>query len=124
MKENYDKKSILEMAQGGILEVVDREVGAIVDNITDINTSAVAKRKLTVTVVFSPDANRKTIMVQCSAKSALAPVEPVATALYITGNNKTGEMIVAEMTPQVPGQLAMDNQEQAPPKILKFERQA
>lgn len=124
MKETYDKKSILEMAQGAILEVVDREVGAIVENITDVNTNATAKRKLTVTVVFTPDANRKTIMVQSSAKSALAPVEPVATALFITSVAATGEMVVAEMTPQVPGQLAMNNQEQEQPKLLKFERQA
>ena len=31
-----------------------------------------------------------------------------------------GEMVVAELTPQIPGQVSMSGQEQAPPKILKL----
>lgn len=34
------------------------------------------------------------------------------------------ELMVAEMVPQVPGQLALDGEEQDHPKILKFKRQA
>lgn len=42
----------------------------------------------------------------------------------ITNAPSTGELLVAEMVPQVPGQLALDGEEQDHPKILKFKRQA
>ena len=45
----YAKKSILEMARGGFLEVTDLEMTKAIANIMDPNTSATAKRKITVT---------------------------------------------------------------------------
>lgn len=44
---------------------------------------------------------------------------PVATSLYVTGDNN-GELIVAEMVPQVPGQMNIDGTQQEPPKLLKL----
>ena len=95
MSDQLDKKSILEMSMGAILERVDYEMGKVMDNILDPNTKATAKRKISVT-----------------------------TSLYITNAPSTGELLVAEMAPQVPGQLALDGEEQDHPKILKFKRQA
>ena len=54
-----------------------------------------------------------------TAKSTLAPTHPVATSLYVTGD-ENGEMVVAEMVPQIPGQLNLDGTQQEPPKILKL----
>ena len=101
MSDQLDKKSILEMSMGAILERVDYEMGKVMDNILDPNTKATAKRKISVT-----------------------PTDPVTTSLYITNAPSTGELMVAEMVPQVPGQLALDGEEQDHPKILKFKRQA
>lgn len=53
-----DRKSILQMAQGAIMERVDYEMSRVLDNILDPNTSATAKRKLTVTLTFTPDDER------------------------------------------------------------------
>ena len=61
---------------------------------------------------------------QSTAKCPLTPTDPVTTSLYITNAPSTGELLVAEMVPQVPGQLALDGEEQDHPKILKFKRQA
>ena len=47
MNEQFDKKSILEMSMGVILERVDYEMGRVLDNIIDPNTKATAKRKIT-----------------------------------------------------------------------------
>ena len=69
-------------------------------------------------------ADRRTITVQSTAKCSLTPTDPVTTSLYITNAPSTGELLVAEMVPQVPGQLALDGEEQDHPKILKFKRQA
>ena len=53
-----EAKSILEMAQGAIMEQVDAEVGKIVDNILDLNTESKKKRTLTLTVDFTPSSDR------------------------------------------------------------------
>ena len=122
MNEQFDKKSILEMSMGAILERVDYEMGRVLDNIIDPNTKATAKRKITVNLELIPSSDRKTITVQSTAKSTLVPTEPITTSLFITSQPGTGEMVVAEMVPQVPGQTALDGTEQAQPKILNFKR--
>ena len=120
MSEQLDKKSILEMSMGAILERVDYEMGKVIDNILDPNTKPAGKRKITVGLELIPSADRKTITVQTTAKSTLVPTDPITTSLYITNQPGTGEMVVAEMVPQVPGQLGMDGGEQDRPKVLKF----
>lgn len=122
MTEQLDKKSILEMSMGAILERVDYEMGKVIDNILDPNTKPTGKRKITVSLELIPSADRRTITVQTTAKSALVPTDPVTTSLFITNQPGSGEMVVAEMVPQVPGQVAFDGSEQAQPKILNFKR--
>lgn len=114
-----NRASILQMARGAIQERVDYEVGKAVDNILDLNTDPTAKRKITLTIEMKPDENRQYIKISASAKSALAPVLPVGTTLGIAANPETGEMILVESTPQIPGQVGMDGSVQEAPKLLK-----
>lgn len=107
------------MARGAFQERVDYEMGRVVDNILDLNTKATAKRKITPTIELTPDDERQTISVAVQAKATLAPTNPVATALCITSDGN-GEMVVAEMVPQIPGQINMDGTQQEAPKILKL----
>lgn len=120
MNEQMDRKSILEMSAGAILERVDLEMGKVLDNIMDPNTKATAKRKITVNLELIPSADRRVITVQTTAKSTLVATEPVTTSLCVTGKHNTGEMLVAEMVPQVPGQMNLDGTEQEYPKVLKI----
>lgn len=123
MKENEIKRdSILRMASGAIEEKVDYEVTRVIDNIPDVNTKPDAKRKITITLTFQPDAERKHISVQAEAKSTLVPTAAVATSMIITPDGN-GEMVVAELTPQIPGQLNLSGGEQAQPKILRLVNQ-
>lgn len=69
----YAKKSILEMAVAGFLEVTDLEMTKAIANIMDPNTSATAKRKITVTIELKADDSRQNIGVNYTVKSALAP---------------------------------------------------
>lgn len=117
------RESILQMANGAITERADYEMNRVLDNILDYNTKATTKRKITLVIDLAPDDERRQIHVSVSAKSTLAPTNPVSTSLYVT-NDTNGEVVVAEMVPQVPGQRALDNTEQAEPKILKIARQA
>lgn len=116
------RESILSMAQGAIEEKVDYEVSRVIDNIMDLNTRADAKRKIVITLEFSPDAERKHISIAASAKSTLVPTAPASTSVLITTDGN-GEMVVAEMVPQIPGQFNIMGEEQAQPKILRLVNQ-
>lgn len=112
------KQSILQMARGAIQERADYEMSRLLANILDANTSPTTKRKLTLTLELKPDDNRQTITVSCTAKSTLAPTNPVVTSLYVADEDN-----VVEMVPQIPGQTQMDgNVQEVPPvlKIIKF----
>lgn len=116
-----DRKSILEMSQGAILERVNYEMGRVVENILDPNTKPDAKRKLTITLVLTPSADRRTINVNTTAKSTLVATDAVTTGLYVTNDPGTGEMVLAEMVPQIPGQYDMDGGVQTEANILRFD---
>jgi len=113
-------KSILEMARGAFLERADYEMNKLIGNILDPNTSATTKRKMTITVTFLPDDDRKNIGVKVDVKSAFAPTKPAVTTLYVAGENSDGIPQVAEMTPQIPGQLNMFGGEQEPAAVLRI----
>lgn len=118
---NHDektKKSILEMARGGVLERVDYEMVKVIDNIFDANTNPTAKRKLTLTIELKPDSDRQSVTVDYTVKSTLAPTNPVRTMLYAASENT-----VIEMTPQIPGQTDINGGVQEAPaqlKLIKF----
>ena len=119
---NDQRSSLLQMAKGAIQERVDYEVSRVVDNILDMNTEAKVKRKVVLTIVMVPDEDRQVVKIEASAKSTLAPVVPVGTSLVITADGN-GEMMLAEIIPQVPGQISMTGEEQEAPKILKIAAQ-
>lgn len=113
------KNSILDMATGAIKERVDYDVTRVIDNILDLNTKAQAKRKITLTIEFAPDEDRKKIAISVTSKASLCPTNPVSTALAFIPT-KDGEAQLVEMVPQIPGQIALDGSEQAAPKLLKL----
>ena len=119
---NDQISSLLQMAKGAIQERVDYEVSRVVDNILDLNTEAKVKRKVVLTIVMVPDEDRQVVKIEASAKSTLAPVVPVGTSLVITADGN-GEMMLAEIIPQVPGQMSMNGDVQEAPKILKIAAQ-
>ena len=122
MTNNDQRSSLLQMAKGAIQERVDYEVTRVVDNLLDMNTEAKAKRKVTLNIVMTTDDDRRVVKVEASAKSTLAPVTPIGTSLVITADGN-GEMMLAEIVPQVPGQISMTGEEQEAPKILKIAAQ-
>lgn len=116
-----NKKSILEMAMGSIAEVVDREVDRVICNVMDANTKATAKRKIVLTLTFEPDETRGRLDLDVQAKSTLAPIVPIKTALCIT-RGRNGELLMAEMMPQVPGQIDMNGDEAPEPAMARVGR--
>ena len=119
---NDVRSSLLQMAKGAIQERVDYEVSKVIDNILDVNTDPLAKRKVTLVVEMKPDEDRQVVKITASATSKLAPTNPVGTSLVITADGN-GEMILAEIIPQVPGQIGINGDVQDEPKILKIAAQ-
>ena len=119
MENNNQRSSLLQMAKGAIQERVDYEVTKVIDNILDVNTDPLAKRKVTLVVELKPDEDRQVVKITASATSKLAPTSPVGTSLVITAD-QNGEMMLAEIIPQVPGQVSMEGTVQEAPKILKL----
>ena len=122
MKNQDQRSSLLQMAKGAIQERVDYEVARVVDNLLDMNTEAKAKRKVTLTITMVADDDRRVVKVEASAKSTLAPVTPIGTSLVVTADGN-GEMMLAEIIPNVPGQISMYGEVQEAPKILKIAAQ-
>lgn len=118
--ERKETKSILQMARGAFEERVDVEMAKVIANILDPNTKATQKRKLTLTLELSPDDDRTNILVQFAVKSALAPMVPARTSLWVAGEETTGEVQVVEMVPQVPGQMSIDGTESESPATLNL----
>lgn len=115
------EKSVVEMAQGAIMERVDLEMGKIIENILDLNTRATEKRKLVISLEFSPDDKREIVQMATTAKCSLAPASPIQTSLYVSDEGG-GTVNVVEMVPNIPGQLGILRGEQEEPKILKFKK--
>lgn len=115
-----EAKSVLEMARGAILERADYEMAKILSNIRDPNTDVKPARELHIVLKFTTDADRQNIYMSCVPKPPkLAPTNPITTSLYVT-NDEAGGMAVVELTPQIPGQLNLDGEEQEAPYKLRI----
>lgn len=121
MPQIVSKKSILDMAMGAIAEVTDYETNRVIANIMDPNTSPTAKRKITLTLTFEPDDYRQQVGMSVQAKTTLAPVQPVRAALCIT-KGRDGDLLLAEMTAGIPGQVDMDGNTQPEPAMMRVSR--
>ncbi len=117
--ENTRKSSILDMAKGAISEACDVEVSKVIANILDENTQATKKREVNIKLTFTPSADRSQVNVSAQATSKLAPINSVETALYC-GKDGSGNIQAVELTPNIPGQMDFDGNEQEQPIELKI----
>lgn len=53
-----DKLSLINLNNGVAVEVFDRDLAQVMENIRDINTDAETTRKITLTVTFKPNPDR------------------------------------------------------------------
>lgn len=115
-----DRKSIVQMARGAIMERIDYEMEKVISNILDPNTKATAKRKLQLTIEIQPDDNRQTLAVNSTVKSTLCPTNPVSTALFISGDDGVDGVTAVEMVPNIPGQGNLFGGEEEAAPVLKL----
>lgn len=102
--EKYIDFNIAELQEGAIQEKIEKEVELIMSNILDLDTDATKKRKLTITIDFTPDENRQVISLDAQVKSTLAPQVSVATTMLAGRNMDTGFIEAKELNSGTPGQ--------------------
>ena len=107
-----------QFSNGELTQQINRELEAVARNIADPNTDAKTTRKITVSIVLKPNEKRDFITTSITTKSILAPTLGAVTALCVGKDLKTGEVDVAEVGNQIPGQMTMEdverNQETTP----------
>lgn len=119
-----NKKRVLDMARGALMERADYELQKIIDNILDVNTAAAKKRKLTVTLEIVPDNTRTMVTVSATAKSVLVPTTPIQSAFYLSAD-QDGVPVMSEMLAESPEQTIIPEvEEQAQPVIAMLGKAA
>ncbi len=113
MSKGLMKKITLDTVGGGVCtELFEREVQEIAKNINDQNTSATAKRSITMKFTFSPDGDRRETTVIIEAKSALAPVKAAKNTIYCGRIDGAPVMLGAD-----PDQMELDLQSDETPSL-------
>lgn len=102
--EKYIDFNIAELQEGAIQEKIEKEVERIMSNILDLDTDATKKRKLTITIDFTPDENRQVLSLDAQVKSTVAPQVSVGTTMLAGRNMDTGFIEARELNSGTPGQ--------------------
>jgi hypothetical protein len=94
-------------ANGALAERANEELQKILENIADPNTDGKKKRKLTLTITLAADNKRDVIMTNVTAKSTLAPAEPIEAKILMDLDND-GKVTGAELKSGIKGQTYVD----------------
>lgn len=112
--------NILEIMQGAIKERAEIEFEKVIDNITDVNTKANAKREISIKITFTPDEKRQFSDVDVEVKSKLASYTKLKSSMNVYKNGN--EYKAVENTSQCPGQLDIDGNV-ATAQIIEFRKE-
>lgn len=96
--EDAPQLSLINLCRGAALEIFDRELGLVLDNIHDINCDAEQKRTIVLEVDFHPYRDRTGAKTVIKCKAKLAGMEPVEGNAFII--QRHGEMIAVPYDPR------------------------
>lgn len=102
--EKHIEFNIAELQEGAVQEKIEKEVERIMSNILDLDTDATKKRKLTITIDFTPDESRQVLSLDAQVKSTIAPQVSVGTTMLAGRNMDTGLIEARELSSGAPGQ--------------------
>jgi hypothetical protein len=91
---NYSDEipSILNIAEGGAVELFDLEIAKVFKNLSDHNRAPDAEREITLTVKFKPTDAKNLIDTKISVKTKLAPRRTLSTLIHVE-NGEGRELI-------------------------------
>jgi hypothetical protein len=91
--------SLMGLADGAAEEMFQVELGRVLANIEDANTSAEGERSITLKVSFFPNAERNRLDVDVAFKTKLEPNRSCGTVAYV-GKNALGKTVAVENNPK------------------------
>lgn len=100
METGIKKVTLDSIGKGALGELFDLEMKNVAANIADPNTSATAKRSITITIEFAPDHSRDEAKVLCSVKSKLEPIKGVGSTVF-TGKDNGKAALYVQDTKQI-----------------------
>lgn len=79
---NYEKVTLSNIGDGVAQELFQREIGAVIRNIKDVNTDPESKRKVVLEIAIAPTETRDVGQVTIKCTSKLAGVRPAKSTLH------------------------------------------
>lgn len=86
------------LANGGAVELFDRELARVLANIADPNTEPKTVRKITVEVFIKPQEDRESGQIAVRVASKLAPNKPMASTVYM--GQQGGRLVAVTIDPR------------------------
>lgn len=91
--------NVINLADGSIVEKLNRELEKITQNIMDKNTDPKKERKITLTLSFKPNENRDFVRTTITTKTTLATEQGVETQILV-GKDSEGQLHLNEVRQQ------------------------
>ncbi len=98
-RPNLNPLNIGSVARGAAVELFEKCMAKISDNIADTATDATASREITITFKFKPDEDRRRILITTRAKTKLAAIADHASTAYL-GKDGDGHTYVFDQDPR------------------------
>lgn len=99
--------TLASIANGAALELFEVEFEKVLRNIADVNTSAKAKRTITIKVVVAPDESRDGGNITVQAMASLAHIRQAESKAYF--GRKDGKLVAVENNPIQPSMFDEPN---------------
>jgi hypothetical protein len=96
--QNEEHVNLNNLSNGAAVEMFNRELEKVLENICDPNTSPTTAREITLKVTLKPNEDREVGIVAIASNAKLAPVKSVATMVYI--GKKSGRFVATENNPR------------------------
>lgn len=112
-------KQLDELMGGALTERFNQEMKRVLDNIYDPNTNPKAKRQIQIVIDLVPSERRDMAEFKVDVKSKLAPAAAIAQTVFLHMDD-FGNVTATEMTKELPGQIDIDGNVQALPRVVEF----
>jgi len=112
-------KQLDELMDGALTERFNMEMERVLGNVFDPNTNPKAKRQIQIVIDIAPNERRDAAEFKVDVKSKIAPPVAIAQTVFLHMDD-SGNVTATEMTKEVPGQIDMDGNTQALPRVVEF----
>jgi hypothetical protein len=98
-KPKLEPLNLGSIARGAALELFEKCMRQVTENIADTDTPAEASRAISITFKFKPESDRRAVHVSTSAKTTLAGAEEHTSKAYL-GKSTDGRVLAFDQDPR------------------------